>query len=130
MTPNTLKDRTHTLTSPEQVDAFLRDRPRAALLKLGSCHKNGVALREVEAQLASRADLELGLIRVLEARPASQHVTALTGIVHESPQLILFQDGRAVYDRDNWDITPEAVAEGLRALDTAVEPLAELATRD
>ena len=130
MTPKTLEERTHTLTSPEQVDAFLRTRPRAALLKLGSCHKNVVALREVEAQLASRGDLELGLIRVLEARPASQHVAALTGIVHESPQLILFQDGRAVYDRDNWDITPEAVAEGLQALDAAAEPLAQLATRD
>jgi bacillithiol system protein YtxJ len=129
VTPNTLKDRIHTLSSPDQVDAFLRTRPRAALLKLGSCHKNVVALREVEAQLASRGDLALGLIRVLEARPASQHVTALTGIVHESPQLILFHDGRAVYDRDNWDITREAVAEGLRALAAAAEREAELATR-
>jgi bacillithiol system protein YtxJ len=130
VTPNSLKDRIHTLSSPEQVDAFLRTRTNAALLKLGSCHKNVVALREVEAQLASRENLELGLIRVLEARPASQHVAALTGIVHESPQLILFHQGRAVYDRDNWDITPEAVAEGLQALDAAAEPEAELAARD
>jgi bacillithiol system protein YtxJ len=130
VTPNALKDRTHTLKSPEQVDAFLRARPRAALLKLGSCHKNVVALREVEAQLASRDDLELGLIFVLEGRAASQHVTALTGIVHESPQLILFRDGRAVSDCDNWDITAEAVAAGLQALGAAVEPEAELATRD
>ena len=129
MTPNTLKQRIHTLSSPEQVDAFLRTRPRAVLLKLGSCHKNVVALREVEAQLAARGDLELGLIRVLEARPASQHVAALTGIVHESPQLIVFRDGRAVYDRDNWDITPETVAEGLDALGDVAEPEAELTAR-
>lgn len=130
MKANPPKDRIHTLTSPEQVDAFLRTRPRAALLKLGSCHKNVVALREVEAQLADRDDLELGLIRVLEARPASQHVAALTGIVHESPQLIVFHEGRALFDCDNWDITPEAVAEALEALDTAARPQPELAARD
>jgi bacillithiol system protein YtxJ len=55
----------------------------------------------------------LGIIRVVEARTASNHVAALTGITHESPQLILFKDGKAVFDRDNWDITGEAVAEGL-----------------
>jgi bacillithiol system protein YtxJ len=130
VTPSDPKDRTHTLTSPEQVAAFLRARPKALLLKLGNCHKNVVALREVAAQLASRADLELGLIRVVEARPASDYVAALTGIVHESPQLILFHQGRAVFDRDNWDITPEAVAEGLRALDAAAEPAAALVSRD
>jgi len=52
----------------------------------------------------------------MEARPASNHVASLTGIVHESPQLILFRDGKAVFDRDNWDITAEAVAEGLQQL--------------
>lgn len=129
MIPNPLKNRTRTLTTPEQVDAFLREHPKAVLLKLGSCHKNVVALREVEARLADRADLELGLIRVLEARPASHHVATLTGIVHESPQLVLFRGGRAVFDRDNWDITPEAIAEGLAALDGVAEPAAELAER-
>jgi hypothetical protein len=31
----------------------------------------------------------------------------------------LFRGGRAVFDRDNWDITDEAVAEGLQALAAA-----------
>jgi bacillithiol system protein YtxJ len=52
---------------------------------------------------------------VVEARPASNHVASLTGITHESPQFILFRGGKAVFDRDNWDITDEAVAEGLLA---------------
>ena len=30
------------------------------------------------------------------------------------PTIILFKDGKAVFDRDNWDITDEAVAEGLQ----------------
>ena len=112
----TLQERTQTLTTPQQVDAFLARHPRAALLKLGNCHKNTVALREVERELAAREETALGLIRVVESRPASNHVASRTGIVHESPQLILFVDGRAVFERNNWDITPEAVREGLAQL--------------
>jgi bacillithiol system protein YtxJ len=53
---------------------------------------------------------------VVESRPASNHVASMTGIEHESPQIILFRDGKNVFDRDNWDITAEAMAEGLKAV--------------
>ena len=111
------------------MDAFLREHPQAVLLKLGPVPQERRRAARGGGALADRADLELGLIRVLEARPASHHVATLTGIVHESPQLVLFRGGRAVFDRDNWDITPEAIAEGLAALDGVAEPAAELAER-
>ena len=68
----------------------------------------------VQAHLESREDLPLGIIRVVEGRPASNRVAEVTGIAHESPQFVLFRDGRPVYDVDNWDITGEAVAEALQ----------------
>jgi len=108
-----LKDRVTFLTSPEEVDAFLKANPDSALFKVGTCHKTQETFVAVERHLEARDDLPLGIIRVVEARTASNHVAALTGITHESPQLILFKDGKAVFDRDNWDITGEAVAEGL-----------------
>src|SRR5690606_27434390 len=37
-------------------------------------------------------------------------------IVHESPQVILFKDGRPVFDRDNWEITPDALDQGFSDL--------------
>jgi bacillithiol system protein YtxJ len=52
---------------------------------------------------------------VVEARMASNRVAEITGIQHESPQLLLFKDGKAVFDRDNWDITAESLAEALEA---------------
>ncbi len=111
----TLKDRIAFLTTPEEVDSFLKANPTSALFKAGTCHKTQEVFRAVEQHLSPREDLRLGVIRVVEARPASNHVTSLTGITHESPQFILFRDGKAVFDRDNWDITDEAVAEGLKA---------------
>jgi bacillithiol system protein YtxJ len=114
-----LKDRMRFLTTPDEVDAFLAASPASAIFKAGVCHKTHEVFRAVEAHLERREDLPLGVIRVVEARPASNHVAALTGVTHESPQLILFRGRHAVFDRDNWDITDEAVAEGLQALGEA-----------
>jgi bacillithiol system protein YtxJ len=111
----TLKDRVQFLTTPEQVDEFLKANPAAAIFKVGVCHKTQETFVHVEKHLEARDHVPLGIIRVLEWRLASNHVQSLTGIVHESPQLILFKEGKAVFDCDNWDITDEAVREGLES---------------
>ena len=108
-----LKDRMQLLTTPEQVDEFLKKNPNSALFKAGTCHKTPETFRAVEEQLGPREDLPIGIVRVVEARPASNHIATLTGIHHESPQIILFKDGKAVFNRDNWDIESEAIAEAL-----------------
>jgi bacillithiol system protein YtxJ len=112
-----LKDRIEFLTTPAEVDAFLAKNKTSALFKAGTCHKTNETFSSVQSHLERREDLRLGVIKVVEARPASNHVAALTGVTHESPQLFFFRDGKAVFDRDNWDITDEAVAEGLQQLD-------------
>lgn len=115
-----LKERITFLTTPEQVDQFLAAHETAAIFKAGTCHKTPAAFEHVQAQLEDRDDLALGIIRVVEARTASNHVEKLTGVRHESPQLLLFRDGKTVFDRDNWDITAESVAEGLQGHFTRV----------
>jgi bacillithiol system protein YtxJ len=111
-----LKDRVRYLTTPDEVDAFLKASPSSVIFKVGSCHKTQETFVHVQKHLEGREDLPLGIVRVIESRPASNHVAALTGITHESPQFILFEGGRAVFDRDNWDITDEALSEALRTL--------------
>ena len=117
-----LADRIVTLTTPAAVDAFLASHRRCALFKAGTCHKTAETFRHVEALLGPREDLPLGLIRVVESRPASNHVATLTGLTHESPQLILFRDGRPVFDRDNWDITAEDIAAALEQHFATAQP--------
>jgi bacillithiol system protein YtxJ len=111
-----LKDRISFLTSPEEVDGFLKKNPTAAIFKVGNCHKTQETFVHIQAHLDPLENLKLGIIKVIESRPASNHVAAMTGIEHESPQIILFKDGKNVFDRDNWDITPEAMAEGLKTV--------------
>jgi len=108
-----LKERIQFLTTPAQVDLFLAKNPDSAVFKAGTCHKTQETFAHVETQLGSREDLPLGIIRVVEARSASNHLAERTGVRHESPQIFLFKEGRAVFHRDNWDITSEAIGEAL-----------------
>ena len=112
----TLKERMRFLSSPAEVDSFLAENPQAVVFKAGTCHKTQETFSQVQPLLEGRPDLPLGIIRVVESRSASNRVAEVTGLRHESPQLILFRDGKPVFDRDNWDITSEAVAEGLKAV--------------
>ncbi len=112
--PLPLKDRTRFLSTPAEVDGFLREHPSAAIFKAGLCHKNVQTFGYVQAELEPREDIPLGVIRVVAARAASNHVAELTRVIHESPQIFLFRDGKVVFDRDNWDITTEDLKAGAR----------------
>lgn len=118
-----LNDRVVLLSSPEAVEAFLGRFPSSVIFKAGTCHKTMQGFGFLEDQLGGREDLMCGVIRVVEARPASNLVAERTGIRHESPQVILFRDGQPVFEANNWGITPEAltVAFGSVPAGTAVE---------
>ena len=108
-----LRDRVVNLTSPEEVNQFLDQNPTSVIFKAGTCHKTMQGFGVLQEKLETRDDLNVGIIRVVEARPASNLVAEMTGIMHQSPQVILFKDKEAVFDVDNWDITPEVVDAGL-----------------
>ena len=110
------KDRVINLTTPEEVNEFLAAHPTSVVFKAGTCHKTMQGFGFVQEELEPREELYVGLIRVVEARAASNLVAEKTGIKHESPQVILFRDGQPVFDVDNWNITPEALAKGFEQM--------------
>jgi bacillithiol system protein YtxJ len=107
------RDRVVNLPDTDAVEGFLQEFPTSIIFKAGTCHKTMQGFGFVQEKLEPREDLMVGIIRVVEARPASNLVSEKTGIRHESPQVILFKDGKAVFDADNWSITPETLDEGL-----------------
>ena len=113
------KDRVINLTTPEEVEGFLAENPTSVIFKAGTCHKTMQGFGFLQEKLEPREDLKVGLIRVVEARPASNLVAEKTGITHESPQVILFRDGRSVFDVDNWNITPEVLDRGFESMPAA-----------
>lgn len=111
-----LRDRIVNLTSPEDVEAFLSDHPTSVVFKAGTCHKTMQGFGFLQEKVDPREDLMIGVVRVVEARAASNVLSERTGIRHESPQVLLFRDGEAVFDVDNWNITPEVLADGFAKL--------------
>jgi len=107
-----LRNRIVNLETPDAVEAFLSDHPTSIIFKAGTCHKTMQGFGVLQEKLETRPDLMVGVIRVVEWRPASNRVAERTGIVHQSPQIILFRDGAAVFDVDNWAITPESLNQG------------------
>ena len=119
-----LRDRVVNLSTPEAVDAFLEQHPTSVIFKAGTCHKTMQGFGFLQERLEPREDLMVGIIRVIDWRAASSLVEAKTGIRHESPQVILFRDGEAVFDADNWNITQEVLAHGFNEISASDETVA------
>lgn len=124
-----LRDRIFNLSSPEDVQGFLSEHPTSVIFKAGTCHKTMQGFGFLQEKLEPREDLYVGLIRVVEARAASNLVAEQTGLRHESPQVILFRDGEPVFEVNNWDIIPEVLGAGFDKL-PAGEAAAATATAE
>ncbi len=97
----------YAITTPEEADAFIDSQPITAIFKAGTCHKTMQGWGNVEKVLRERPSIPVGIIRVVEHRPASNRVAERTGIVHHSPQIILFKNGQPLFELNNWAITLE-----------------------
>lgn len=97
----------YAITTPEEADRFIDSQPVTAIFKAGTCHKTMQGWGNVEKILRERPEIPVGIIKVVEHRPASNRVAERTGIVHHSPQIILFRNGQPLFELNNWDITLE-----------------------
>ncbi len=116
------KDRIFNLTTAEEVQGFLQEFPTSVIFKAGTCHKTMQGFGFVQGEVEPREDLPVGLIRVVESRPASNWIAESTGIRHESPQVIIYRDGKPVFEANNWGITQDVLAPAFGSL-PAGEPV-------
>ncbi|WEK52889.1 MAG: bacillithiol system redox-active protein YtxJ [Candidatus Cohnella colombiensis] len=52
-----------------------------------------------------QAPVDFAIVHVIEERPVSNQIAEDLGVKHASPQAILVQDGKAVWDTSHWHIT-------------------------
>lgn len=105
----TLPERFFPLAQPAEVDALLDAVEWCVVFKAGTSDKTFDAWSLVQKAFEPRVDVAVALIQVPSGRAASDHVAARTGIVHESPQLILLHRGRAIGHLDDRAIQPEPI---------------------
>ena len=81
------------------------------------CIISKTVLRNLEGDWkASTHDSELYYLDLISHRDISNRIAADTGIHHESPQLIILEKGRAVYDRSHNSIEAVDIQKFLTSL--------------
>lgn len=75
-----------------------------------SCGISTRAYREME-----KVEAEINLLVVQSAREISREFSHLTGVRHETPQVIVLRDGKAVWNASHFDVQATAVTEALES---------------
>ncbi|WP_347160276.1 bacillithiol system redox-active protein YtxJ [Pontibacter chitinilyticus] len=108
------------LTSTEQLDEILEESkstPVVIFKHSTSCSISATAKSRLERQWDSAGldDVKLYYLDLLRYRPVSKEVADTLQVRHESPQLLLVQDGVCTYDVSHMSIGVDALKKQLAA---------------
>ncbi|EXX88631.1 general stress protein [Paenibacillus darwinianus] len=101
-----------TLEEWERLKARSAERNTLILKHSTRCPVSANALEEYDSYLAGspNADTDYYLVKVVEARPVSNQIAKDLGVTHASPQLVLFKDGKSVWNTSHWSVTSKHIA--------------------
>lgn len=97
----------------EKLDQLITDsknKPVVIFKHSTSCGISSAAYREME-----KLENQVNLLEVQNARDVSRELADLTGIRHETPQVIVFRDGKAVWNASHFDVKASAVSQALQS---------------
>jgi bacillithiol system protein YtxJ len=99
------------IDNQETLDKLITDsrtKPIVIFKHSTACGISSAAYREME-----KLEEQVNLLEVQSARDVSRELAAMTGIRHETPQVIVLKDGKAVWDASHFDVKAGAVREAL-----------------
>lgn len=97
----------------EALDTLINDsksHPVVVFKHSTSCPLSAVAYREME-----KFEGEVSLVVVQTAREVSRDLATITGIRHESPQVIVLKNGEAVWNASHYQVKAKAVADAMKS---------------
>ncbi len=92
----------------ENLISDSKEKPVIVFKHSNSCPISSAAYREME-----KLDGEVNLLEVQTAREISRELSNITGVRHESPQVIVLRDGKAVWNASHYDVKAGAVVKAL-----------------
>lgn len=87
-----------------------RTKPVVIFKHSTACGISSAAYREME-----KLEGQVNLLEVQSARDVSREIADLTGIRHETPQVIVLKDGKAVWNASHFDVKAGAVLKALES---------------
>ena len=101
------------IDNKETLDKLITDsktKPVVIFKHSNACGISASAYREME-----KLDGQVNLLEVQSARDVSRELADLTGIRHETPQVIVLKDGKAVWNASHFDVKAGAVRQALES---------------
>ncbi len=94
-----------------------RDQPVAVFKHSARCGVSSMALWQLTSEWPfDPAELQVWYLDIFRHRPLSNRIAQQTGIVHQSPQLLLFRDGRVDFHTSHHGISISWLRDALYAL--------------
>lgn len=87
-----------------------KQRPVIVFKHSNACSISARAYREMQ-----KFEGDVNILEVQSARDISRELADLTGVRHETPQVIVLRDGKAVWNASHFDVTANDVAKALEA---------------
>ena len=109
------------LTQPEQLQAIAREsheHPVIIFKHSTTCSISAAAKGKLDRQWPDNslpADTTIYYLDLLNYRPISAQIAQEFGVAHESPQLLLIQDGACTYHASHMGIRLSEVGEAMQA---------------
>lgn len=103
------------LTTPEEIDELIersRQTPVWIFKHSLTCGTSASAWSQYANFVAGRPEDDettYAVIEIQRARPVSNALADKSGVRHESPQALLFREGRVVWQASHWKIKKEAL---------------------
>ena len=95
------------------LDNLLTDSSRKPVIVFkhsNACSISARAYREME-----KLDDKVNILEVQTAREISRELANLTGVRHETPQVIILRDGKAVWNASHFDVKADDVLKAVES---------------
>ena len=95
------------------LDGLISDSKQKTILVFkhsNACGVSARAYRELE-----KLDGQVNLLEVQAVPDLSREFESLTGVRHETPQVILLRDGKAIWNASHFDVNAASVSKALES---------------
>ncbi|MCI9845066.1 bacillithiol system redox-active protein YtxJ [Flavobacterium pectinovorum] len=93
----------------QEIEAISNEKPVVIFKHSTRCSISRMALKQFERKFDLNDTVEPYFLDLIAHRDVSNEIARRFNVYHESPQLILIKNGKAVYDVSHSDIDAEAL---------------------
>jgi bacillithiol system protein YtxJ len=94
----------------EELASRSEDAPVVVFKHSTTCPISAAAYSEM-----SSFEGDVALVEVQSAGNLSKEIELRTGVVHESPQVIVLRNGKAVWEASHWKVKADAVQQAVKS---------------